>query len=170
MPTPKDYLSIGVITRTHGLHGAIKIKFKCNLAVVEQLDYFFLLIDSKYIPFFIKNITLSNSDIHLILLDEIDSREKAHNFVGKEVFVLYDKKYVSSKSIFSQLVGFHIKNNEIIDPILITDIYDLPTNPLLEIRYHDNTILLPYVSEWIEDINQKQRTLIYNFPIDLLSI
>ena len=160
-----EYLNIGRYVNTHGIKGEIRLlsNFRYKDNVFKPGFKFYIGSEKKeyevesyrhhknFDMFIFKNI----HDINLI-----EHLKGSMVYINKEDLILDKNEYLAI-----DLIGFNV----IIDDKLVgkvTDVIDTPANEVLRIN---NDILVPYVKEFILDIDINNKKIIINNVRGLIS-
>ena len=82
----EDVYKIGRLGKPHGVKGEISFNFDDDIFDREDADYIILDIDGILVPFFIEEYRFKNDETALMILEGIDSQEKAANLTGLDVY------------------------------------------------------------------------------------
>ena len=172
MTTEESFL-LGTLVKTHGYSGQIVLKVDRQFQEkVEILESVFIQLDGILVPFFIEEIEEYGISSFLIKIDEINSKNEAIDFIGKDVFLpiagLEGEKDSGLSSI--SVIGYQLRsgNNENLG--FVKDIREIPGNPIFIINYKENEIMIPANEELIIDINHKDKIISMTIPNGLFPI
>ena len=148
-----DLICIGKIVNTHGLKGEIRIisDFKYKLAVFKNNNIIYI-DDNKYI---VKSYR-SHKIYDMIILEQIDSIEKAENLKGLNVYI-NRSDYKFDGFLNEDIIGLDVYDKEIYKGKVI-DILKTSTNDLLVIdgiKKH----MVPNIPEFIKEIDLKTKKI-----------
>lgn len=177
MISSQDLFPIGYVSKTHGTKGELNVKLD---TVYNPEDFKFLIfnLDDTFIPFKTISSRGNNDSSRLVLLDNINNIDEARDFVGKTVYVLekeihnhplYNDENQEDGIYLSDLIGYKVVLNSAKSGV-ITNFNDETQNYLLEIELGaDNKILIPYVEDWLVEIDTENKTIEFEVPEDLLT-
>lgn len=167
---------IGYVSKTHGIKGELNIKLDTSY---NPEDFRFLVfeLDSTFIPFQIYESRGNGLDSRLVSLEDIKTVEEAKQFVGKTVYVLLselrehpDYNPDEEQSLYlSDLIGYDLldENRKLLGKVIGYN--DDTENYLLEIELPDNRkIYVPFVEDWILELNQDDKILSLNLPLGII--
>jgi 16S rRNA processing protein RimM len=164
----------GFIFKAHGLKGELIIKAEQNLIEdIQNLELVFLLIEGKPVPFFIQSefSRWKSNDQLFVKLKGIDSVEHATSLLSTPVHIpvryIEDLENDDDNFIYFNY-KLHDKNGTFVGTII--DWMDIQHNPVLTIDRQGNELLLPFVEDWIMDIDDDNKILQMDFPEDLLHL
>ncbi len=167
-----DYIHIGKIVATFGLKGELilqhalekKTTFKTIDAVfIEEKK-------SSCIPYFIQSSKAKNNIEINLQLEGVDTKEAAHNFIQKQVWLLEEdfRKIAGKKSIIA-LLGFHVINEgEKLG--VVEEIIQQPHQVLLRITLNNKEVLIPLHTETLKKIDRKKQEVYVTLPDGLLDV
>lgn len=177
MITANELYAIGFVRKTHGIKGELNIILD-TVYDADGLKFLVFDIDSIFVPFLINSLRTNTADSCLVTLKGIDNVEDAKQFTGKTVFALrseikeqngLEEDDDSENMYLSDLVGYCAydgKGDKIGD---ITGFNDDTSNILLEISRPDGqTVLVPFVDDWIENLDREKRAITLWLPEGLI--
>jgi 16S rRNA processing protein RimM len=163
----------GVITRTHGIDGALIIRFD-NLEAerYQKAESIFIETDGLLVPFFIEDYTVRDSQTAIVNLCELPNEKVARKVTGLRVFIenKYLKKVKHKASELEQIYGYAIeaKGKGIIGKL--TSIIDNPVNPLMVVDAGGREILIPLADQFFCSIDKRGKTILLDLPEGLLDL
>lgn len=152
-------LKIAKITTSKGLKGEVKLLALTNYPDDLLRVKSFLLEDKTRIN--VKKIKRQNKSI-VAKFKDIDSIEDAKNILGK--FLYLDEKamgefFQKDEYLISELIGFGIFDEEMNDLGKVVSIIDMPRNQVLEISKNSKKWLLPFIKEFVLEVDQKNKQM-----------
>lgn len=167
-----EYIHIGKIVATFGVKGEVilqhALETKATLKGVEAL--FVEETKGAYLPYFIEAGKAKDNTESYIKLDGVESKEAAHRFIQKNVWLLeadFAKSVGKSSSI--GLLGFAVYNdNELIGDV--EEVIEQPHQVLLRITYLGKETLIPVHDETLIKIDRKKKEVYLSLPDGLLEI
>lgn len=168
----QEYFKIGKLVATYGFKGDMVLKHDLGKKTFfKDLKSFF--IEEKrdvFIPAFIQSIKVKSPEENYLKLEGIDTKEKAHELLQKEVWLLENdfKKLAAAKAPIS-LIGYSIINNE---NTLgeITEVIEQPHQLLCKIIINTKEVLIPVHEDFVKNIDKKKRQITVDLPDGLLEI
>ncbi len=167
-----DYIHIGKIVATHGVNGDLilvhslgnKNTFKNVKAVfIEERK-------GVYIPHFIQSATAKTSEETLLKIEDTDSKEKAHRFIKKNVWLTQqDFEKIAEKNTPIALLGYTIVE-EGRHLGIVEEIIEQPHQVLLKTSIEAVEVLLPVHENTLVKIDNKQRQVHLKLPEGLLDV
>lgn len=163
---------IGVFNKPHGIHGELSFTFTDDIFDRAECDYLVCLIDGIYVPFFIKEYRFRSDTTALILLDGIDTNEKARAFTNIEVYypVKYAQEQDSNDVSWNFFHGFQISDIENGPLGQIIDVDDSTQNVLFVVDNNGQELLIPAQEEFIVEVDKMHRTITVNLPEGLVEL
>ena len=167
-----QYFKAGKLVAVHGLKG--ELVFKHELGKRSSLKHVkAVFIEDKkdsFFPWFVQGTKIKNESETLLLLEGIDSREKAFKLTPKEIWLTEeDFKRLSAKSAPANLLGYTIINNkERLSEIL--EVIEQPHQLLCRIELNKSEILIPINEDFLKKIDHKKKEVIVELPDGLIDI
>ncbi len=167
-----DYVQIGKIVATFGVSGELILQHalekKSTFKGVEAL--FVEETKGNLLPYFIKSAKAKNSNESYVLLDGIASKEAAHRFIKKTVWLTQsDFEKVVGKASSIGLLGFSIyEQKQMIG--MVDEVIEQPHQILLKILYRNKEAFIPLHEETIDKIDRKKKEIHVTLPDGLLDI
>lgn len=169
----KDFFLFGKILKLHGFNGHLLVKAEIPLKLkLKKSEPVFLEIDGILVPFFIQEITESPAPSILLLLDDIDSDLKAREFTGCNVYLPLNKKSEQQGPVedFTLLLGYRLLDSGGRFQGIIEEIIEIPQNNLFRVVLNEKEYLLPANTDFILNIDSKNKKIDYEIPEGLLEI
>lgn len=153
-----EYLRIGKYANTHGLKGEIRILSELNdngsVFNVGNTIY----IGKNKIPFVITSYR-RHQKYDMVMLETIDSIEKASQYKGATVFINTDDL---SDDLFENLLDYEVHNNGVsigkVVEILKGVKYDF-------IVVSDKRIIIPYIDNFIISVDKENKIIKTDYMI-----
>ena len=173
----EDIVAIGKFQKTHALQGEL------NAIVDVQEDYaeddkpFIVDVDGIYVPFYIESIRPKVSTSYLVKLAGVDSQEEAQQFVNKEIYAmrsdLIDYFETDGETFVDpdDIEGYEVVDSRLGDLGKVKEVNDATANVLLVVDTPDgDELLVPFVDEFVEEIDQDNKRIVVSLPEGLLEI
>jgi len=162
------------IVKTHGVKGEIVLKTENDfIENLNELQPVFIFIDGKPVPFFIDHSCSRIKSQHIVYLnlEGVDTLQKAEKLLHLPVHIpesaISPEEQKPEKFAFMKF-QLHSADKKIVGVII--DFIDIQHNPLLKVLVNDKEVLIPFVEEWVIEINHKNKFLKLNFPEELLNL
>ncbi len=163
----EEVFQIGVLGKTHGVKGEINFIFEDDVFDRVDADYLVLELDGILVPFFIEEYRFRSDDRALLKFEDIDSEERAKDFIGVKVFFPYalNDKNLKNERRWKDFIGYDIENVG-----KINDVNDATQNVLFEVYYKDRLVLIPAAEELVSMVNHEEKMIKMEIPQGLLDI
>jgi len=173
----KSYFKLGKIVAAHGLKGELVLQHELGKKTdLKKLPALFLeLKKDSFVPYFIRKAKGTTEKESLLLLEEIDTREKAQQLVGKLCWLPEEQfKQYADKQAPASLLGYQIveEEKEGSKKILgtIEEVIEQPQQLLCRILLKGKEVLIPLNESTLLAIDHKAKTVSVQLPEGLLDI
>lgn len=150
---------VGKIVGTHGIKGEVKVKSDTSFDRFKKGNILYI---EKEMEIKIDSHR-QHKGMELITFNGFKNINDVLCFVGKELYVPHNRDELDEGEFFYEdLIGlmcYDSKNNEIGKVI---DIQEVPQGIILEIEGKEKTILVPYVEQFIEDVDLENKAIYIN--------
>ena len=167
-----DYIRIGKMVATFGVKGEVILQHglekKSDFKGIETL--FIEETKGNFLPYFIQSARAKNSAETYVLFEGVTSKEAAHRFIQKNVWLLLnDFEKAAGKASAIGLIGFSIfeKKNRI---GTVEEVIEQPHQILLRTIYNNKEAFIPLHEKTIEKIDRKRKEIYVRLPDGLLDI
>jgi 16S rRNA processing protein RimM len=160
-----NFTEIGYFSKTHGLKGELQLNITRDFDI-EHCNALIIKLNTGDSPQFILEFR-ENKNGFVILLDEIDSVEKARSYVGKKVLVNEEFAFEEERN---PLIGYILKDKRFGEVGVIIDIDDTGANPVFNVDHKGKQVILPYNKDLVVGIDDKKRIVNYNAPQGLIEM
>lgn len=160
-----NFTEIGYFSKTHGLKGELQLNITRDFDI-ENCGAVIIKLSSGDSPQFISEFR-ENKNGFVLLLEEIDSVEKAKAFVGKKVQV--KEEFVFEEEA-NPLIGYKLIDKKFGEVGVITDIDDSGANPVFNIDHKGKQVILPYNDDFVTGIDEVKKTVNYRAPEGLIEM
>ena len=170
--TEKKYVSVGKISKPHGIHGALIFMLDNDLKDTTSFpDHFFIQSNGIYEPLFVQSFNCTDSSSGQIVFEGVSGRSGAERLINKELFLTqaHEQQYFAAEDDEDNFIGYKVlvDGKEI---GVITDIEVMPMQELFVVDVFGKEVLIPFVDDFIEDINDEAQTISFILPEGLLDI
>jgi len=157
---------IGYFSKTHGVKGQLILRTESDFDL-ETLKVLFVEAAGAKAPYFLSAFKENNTGI-IISLEDIDAVEKAKLLLGKKVFI--DAALISEEAAETDILGFELidKQHGSLGAIISTS--DNGQQVLVSVNYKGKEVILPLVEEFIEKIDETEKTIFFNAPDGLIDV
>ncbi|MDO5036182.1 MAG: ribosome maturation factor RimM [Porphyromonas sp.] len=175
-PYPKisrqELLSYGRVKRPHGHHGEIVLEVYSEELFALNPQYLFVESEGLCIPYRVDEMRGSR-DQFITSFDQLTSEEQAKKLRGAKVYIQASEIGDEPDRIESSYLswrGMSVTHSSGIAMGVIEEIDDSTSNLIFQILSPaGEVLLLPYVEEWIVDVDLDKRAIIVDCPIELTS-
>lgn len=157
-----EYLIVGKIVNTHGVHGELKI-----LPLTDDINRFKklknVLIEriNEFKEFRIESVKIMNSFI-ILKLEDINDLDNAKNY--KDCYLKIDKsnavKLPKDSYFISDIIGMQVKTIDGEELGNIKDVLQPGGNDVYIVENNGRDLMIPAVKEFINSIDLEQRLII----------
>lgn len=165
---------LGQIVKTHGVKGTFVIQTENPSVINEDTELLVVDVNSQRIPFFIvhQSYKAISADSCFVTLDDIPTKEEATELLNCDVYVEKTPETEQSETHidFKQIINFTVFDELHGEIGRISNWYNIPQNPLLEVDNQGRKVLLPANKETILSIDIPQKHLLTSLPDGILKI
>ena len=163
----KEVFRAGKINKTHGVNGELNCNI--NADTIDMAEYIVLDMDGIFVPFFVSNIRIKSSNSVLITLEDVEDETEARKLIGKDIYLPIELMSDDDMLSYEYFVGFTVVNaDEKLCEISFVD--DQTVNILFGIKTEDGEILLPAVEDFIAEVDNENKILYTNYPVELVEL
>lgn len=170
--TAIDYISVGNITKPHGIHGALIFVSDYQLREDAQPAHFFIEKDGLYSPYFVKEFSAKTETLVYLWLEQVESRDLAVSLTNKELYINaadFDTYFENEEDELAELVGYKVIADDVAIGT-ITAIEERGPQPLFVVENEEKTYLIPAVDEFVIDLDDDQKIIFLSLPNGLLDL
>jgi 16S rRNA processing protein RimM len=168
MQTPPELSLIGRIGRKHGFKGALTLDIDDPgaLPLLTKGNYLFIVDNEKGVPFLINDVYGHQPIVELNL---IDNEDRADWCVGRTIG-LDAQQHQTSSSPYGDLEGLELETEDGLSIGSIVSVEEYPAGPMLTIQRDGDSLLIPWVEEWVLGFDPETRILTIDLPEGLMNI
>lgn len=150
-----NYLYIGKLVNTHGIKGEVRLLSKFRYKDKVFVKGFKVYVGKDKEEFEIEKYRVHKNFDMLVFKDNYDIN-KVEYLKGSLVYINKDDLHLDDDTFLSNdLIGFNvIIDNKNIG--IIKEVLDTPANEVLVL---DNNVMIPYVKDFIDNINTNKKTI-----------
>jgi 16S rRNA processing protein RimM len=172
--TEQSYISVGTISKPHGIHGALLFKSDFFLSDLEKIPPF-LFVQNKgtYDPLFIVMYDEKESGMVYLQFEHSKSRNDISAYAGKELFIsntefanFYEENEENELANFIGFEAFEEDKNIGV----IMDVIERGDQPLFLIENEEKEILIPAVDEFVLDYDEDLKKIFFSLPLGILDL
>ena len=161
-----DLQYLGEFIKLFSFKGEIILYSENTISLIENLDTIFIDIDGAFVPFQIKKSKSHKKNIFRVLLEGISSESEAKDFIKKSVYI---NKLENQDNINNIVDNFNVYNNNEYLGIVISTI-NKTGQTIIEVKMKEKIVLIPFVDEFIVEINYDLNKINMILPDGLLDI
>ena len=161
-----DLQYLGEFIKLFSFKGEIILYSDNTISLIENLDTIFIDIDGAYVPFQIKKSKSHKKNIFRVLLEGISSESEAKDLLKKSVYI---NKLENQDNINNIVDNFNVYNNNEYLGIVISTI-NKTGQTIIEVKMKEKIVLIPFVDEFIVEINYDLNKIDMILPDGLLDI
>jgi 16S rRNA processing protein RimM len=167
-----DYFRIGTILKPKGLKGELHIYVDFEGLEAVKFSTIFIEITGKLVPYFVSSIKYLQKNAAYLILEDVDTIEKASLLVKKHIYLPNKLKPKRKKQEFTlfDLEGFTaVDVNEGVLGI-ITAVHEYPRQIIAAVNFRNKEILFPLNEEIIKGIDVVKEIVTVDLPEGLLDV
>ena len=173
---------IAQVLKSNGTDGELVLGFR-EIAPedINLKEPVFIIFDGLPVPFYIESFTKRGNTKALVRLTDISSMEDVEEIAGKAVYIEDDQAQEMSleEDGFAALVGWMVLTPQIPDQVgddemslievgEITEFYDIPNNPCIEVETENGAVMIPLHEDLILSIDPEYQEIIMQIPAGLI--
>lgn len=160
---------VGKILGTHGIKGELKVKSDTSFNRFEKGSILYIeTYPKKYYKIVIDSHRV-HQDFDLISFNGFANINDVLEFVGKDLYVKnHEKKINSDKLYYEEIIDCVVFDEEGNEHGMVNDIIEVPQGILLEIVKDDKTSLVPYVKEFVLNVDVENKKILLHLIEGLL--
>ena len=168
-----DLLPVAQIVKSYDVNGEVVIRFFSS--ILEDYDIkkepVFINFDGLPVPFFITSLKKRGANGALVKFETINDMSHAEELLKKEILVdastidPEDLDMDEDEAMATFLIGFKVKDQNGKQVGEISEYYNYPSNPCIEI---DGKYLVPFNEELIIKLDPKKRVMAMTIAAGLL--
>ena len=167
----EDCFYLGKVVAKYSFKGEVLIKLETDdPEAYLSLQSFLLEVESRLIPYFTTKVHLHKSQLLRVSVESVKSEKQADMMIGKSVYLPISQlpKLADDQFYFHEIIGFEVIDS-LKGPIgTIIGVNDASSQVLLEVEHKNRKILIPFVDEFIQQFDKKQKQLYLSIPEGLL--
>ncbi len=171
----EDIVAIGKFQKTHALKGELNALLDIDGDYAADGHPLIIDIDGIYVPFYAETVRPKGAESFLVKLRDIDSQEKAQEFVNKEIFGLRSDlvEYFDDPDmeIVADFVGYKVVDSRLGVIGSIEDVDDSTANVLFVVATDDGeTVYIPVAEEFINAVDDERKVVETTLPEGLVDL
>lgn len=159
-----EYLLLGVIGKTAGVKGKLRLNISHPIHAKKKPDYLFIDIDGGLIPFYIEEMEIQG-DGATISLEDIRSVSEAEKISGADAYLPASLFRDKKENFFPEITGYTLIDKKTGTVGRINAIITFPMQEMIQlISAEKKEILVPVSAAIIIDINHSEKTVLASLP------
>lgn len=166
-------IAVGKVSRLHGYKGEVSLKLDHGLPFdFEEIETYFLEIAGKLVPYFVEGMRFTPKGFALTYFEGVDTEAAAKRLLGASLYLPRDQmaELADDEVLLAELVGFDVTDAQLGPIGKIVEVIEHPGNILLSIEAVWGLVLVPYIDEFVVEMDKEQRLLAIDTPEGLLHI
>lgn len=163
---------LGKVIKVYGKNG--KLVITCNYpdsGFVQSLKFLFIDIGNRLIPFHITGCE-AEGDFANIILEDIDTPEKARELIKREVYIPLKEipTRVKDEINIHMLANYRVEDLNHGEIGIITSFIEGPKQTILKVFRDGREILIPFAEGIVREINTDKMTIVIDAPEGLIEL
>jgi 16S rRNA processing protein RimM len=166
-----EYFNLGVISKVFSFKGEIVARFDVEVPnLFDNLNALFIEEKGSLVPYFVDKVEPQLNNFVRIKFRGIDTQEQAKRLLKCELFLPDNllPKLEEDEFYFHEIVGFTAFDEEDNEVGSITEVYDLPNNPVAEILIEGKEVLVPL--NLMIELDKKNQKIYIEIPEGLIDL
>ncbi len=167
MHNDSPYVRIGTLLHTRGVHGQLVAPLELSIESLDPITCIFIqVLGNTHVPYQLVDKRLIEPDKAWLKLRNITSKEAAHSLLGKSIWLLQDTlQQLTITSVFPQpLIGYEVCDVHIGSLGAVINIEKFPQQHCLDVAYNDQSLLIPYIPAFIQNVDHQKRSITVCLP------
>lgn len=167
----EDLFKIGKINKSHGFKGELSLFFDKPEYSNVDTKFFFLDIDSIFVPFLIEEITLFGNNRGHVKFEDIEDDAKASKYAGEDLYVLRSEltdDFFEEVTGWDLYIGYRVYEQNKKDLGVITHVDTSTINTLFILENEGEEHFIPATEDFIVEIDDVQKTIYMDLPEGLV--
>ncbi len=165
----EDFTYFGKFLKPHGTKGEIGL-WSDSMALDEECDFVAADIDGILVPFFFEYKKTKNNDTIIVKIERMNSADKVRLLTNCEAYIPREWVENSEQLSWGFFRGFTAEDITHGTIGEIIDVDDSTINTLFVINNGGNELLVPVQEDFIVEIDDKNRHIVFNLPEGLVSL
>ena len=169
----KDCVLIGIVSKSHGYKGNVKIINDNNIVLnFNNIKYFLIEKKGLLVPFFISEVKKTQKNIILVKFEDINSEKEVSSILKEAVYLPKDLVPENGKDITREqhLLGFKILDTKLGELGKVNYIDKQTSQKLIYVKGKVKDFCFPMHEKFILNINQKDKKIEVSIPEELINL
>jgi 16S rRNA processing protein RimM len=166
-----QFSSLGKIVKTFGYKGELIATIEERFCKqLNKMEFVFVEIQHERVPFFVVSVENQYNNTFLLVLEDIDSIEKARELSGSTLFIAETGKTKKTSREFNlkDLIGFEVTDEKFGVVGKIHQILELPQQHIMQLFNNKKEILIPFNEDFVLRIDAQHKTIKIKAPEGLI--
>lgn len=163
-----NLLRIAQVLKSNGTDGELVLGFR-DIAP-EDIDIkepVFIVFDGLPVPFFIESFASRGTNKALVHLTDVRCLKDAEELSGKAVYIKDDAQDAAGEDL-EGLVGWTLMDSNHNEIGIISDFFDIPGNPCIEVGTISGTVMIPLHENLVISFDEDNKILEMTIPDGLV--
>ncbi|NLR82625.1 ribosome maturation factor RimM [Chitinophaga eiseniae] len=168
-----NYFSIGKLASAHGLQGDLVLRHSLGKrSALKGVTVIFLEErKNSFIPYFIQQVSVKDSESVYIKLEGIDTKEAAQKLMPAQVYLQEeDFKQQTASSAPLALLGYEAEDEQYGPLGTIEEVIEMPMQILVKVFIKGKEALLPVNEQSLVKVDKKNQKVYLNLPDGLIEL
>jgi 16S rRNA processing protein RimM len=168
----EDHFRVGTILKPKGLKGELHVYTDFEGLENIKFNTIFVEITGKLVPYFVSSIKYLQKNAAYLILEDVDTIEKASLLTKKHIYLPNKLKPKKKKGEFTlmDLAGFTAIDEDEGELGIITDVHEYPKQFIATVNYKNCEVLFPLNEDIIKSIDVVKEIVLVNLPDGLLDV
>ncbi|HPE99385.1 MAG TPA: ribosome maturation factor RimM [Bacteroidales bacterium] len=163
-------IRIGKTVKTHGINGEVLIKFEAGKTPANESEPVFLDFEGIQVPFFIDSLRSPIDTEWFVIFEEVNDKTKAEKLLGRAVYVHQDNLALNEDEFsLDTLTGYDVIDKKQ-GRVGVLSLIQKGAQDMMIIDNNGEEILIPFVEDFLVEINPDKKQIIVETPDGLLDL
>lgn len=162
-----NLLKIAQVLKSNGTDGELVLGFRdISPEDIDLKEPVFIYFDGLPVPFFIDSFVPRGNSKALVRLTDICCLEDAEEISGRAVYI--KENAIGHEADDISLIGWTLCDGCHNEVGIISDFFDIPGNPCIEVGTISGTAMIPLHEDLVISADEESRILVMNIPEGLV--
>ena len=162
-----NLLRIAQVLKSNGTDGELVMGFRdISPEDIDLKEPVYIHFDGLPVPFFIDSFVRKGSSKALVRLTDINCLKDAEEMAGRAVYI--KENAILSEEDDISLIGWTLYDSFHNEIGVISDFFDIPGNPCIEVGTISGTAMIPLHEDLVISADEESRTLVMTIPDGLI--
>lgn len=158
----EDFLRVGVIANTHGVHGEVKVfPTTDDINRFKKLKEIQLDTGREYIPLKIAGVKFFKN-MAILKFEGIDNINEIEKYKGKDLLITREQAVPLKKDEYfiCDLIGCKVVTEDAVEVGELTEVLQTAANDVFVVNSKEGKeILVPYIDDCVKDISMEEKKI-----------